>query len=346
MTGASPNPEQRAGIACIGNWIVDRVKRIDAWPARGNLANILDERHSTGGAAANVLVDLARLRPGLPLEAIGKVGDDPDGAWILDQIAATGADTSQLRSDPGQRTSYTDVMTEARTGERTFFHYRGANDSLTPADIDVSAIRARHAHLGYLLLLAGLDAPDERFGTGAAKLLADLRAAGIRTSIDVVSAEEADFPAVVRPALTHTDDCIMNEVEAGRVVGARLRSADETPDWPAVRLAADQLAGLGVLRTVTIHLPEGAVALDVATGRVEQVPSLALPGDAVVGTAGAGDAFCAGLLLGLHDGWDLAGAVVLAHGAAAMSLGDPTCSGGVGTAEDALRLTAEQRRPR
>ena len=46
-------------------------------------------------------------------------------------------------------------------------------------------------------------------------------------------------------------------------------------------------------------------------------------------SAGAGDAFCAGALLGLHEGWPLKRCLQAAVCAAAMSLADPTCTEGM-----------------
>ena len=65
---------QRVGITAAGNWIVDRVKRVDCLPGRGMLANIKDQIFSPGGAPANVLHDLARLKAPFPLAGLGVVG--------------------------------------------------------------------------------------------------------------------------------------------------------------------------------------------------------------------------------------------------------------------------------
>jgi hypothetical protein len=62
-------------------------------------------------------------------------------------------------------------MTEASDGHRTFFHHRGANALWTGAGLNFRKVNARIFHLGYLLLLDALDAPDAKFGTKAAALL-------------------------------------------------------------------------------------------------------------------------------------------------------------------------------
>ena len=54
--------------------------------------------------------------------------------------------------------------------------------------VDVSKLDCDIFHLGYLLLLGGMDAPDEEYGTKAARLLAKVQAAGIKTSVDIGAA--------------------------------------------------------------------------------------------------------------------------------------------------------------
>src|SRR5213593_3107719 len=166
----------RSGLLAGGNWIVDQVKIIDVYPQPEQLANIGSQAQGTGGAPYNVLIDLAKLGVPFPLFAAGLVGKDAFGRFILDDCKKHKIDTRLLRSTAGAPTSYTDVMTEINGGRRTFFHHRGANALWDGGDLDFTKVRARIFHLGYLLLLAALDAPDKRLGTKAAALLADAQA--------------------------------------------------------------------------------------------------------------------------------------------------------------------------
>jgi hypothetical protein len=117
-------------------------------------------------------------------------------------------------------------MTEKATGRRTFFHARGANALWAGAGLGFKKIRARIFHLAYLLLLDALDLPDDEFGTKAARLLAAAQAAGLKTSVDVVSEDSNRFARVVTPALKFVDYCILNEIEAGKTTGFKLRQPD------------------------------------------------------------------------------------------------------------------------
>src|SRR5690606_11876787 len=127
------------------------------------------------------------------------------GAEILADCKRNKIDTKYLSAFAKAPTSYTDVFTEKANGRRTFFHNRGANAFWDGSDLNFAKIKARIFHLGYLLLLDALDAPDPKFGTKAAKLLAAAQAAGMKTSIDVLSEDSDRFGKVVTPALKYVD---------------------------------------------------------------------------------------------------------------------------------------------
>ena len=327
----------RSGLLAGGNWIIDQVKLIDVYPQPEQLANIRRQAQGTGGAPYNVLVDLAKLGVAFPLFAAGLVGKDPLGELILADCRKYKIDARFLRATSEAPTSYTDVMTETNGGRRTFFHHRGANALWDGDDLDFTRVKARIFHLGYLLLLDGLDASDKRFGTRAAALLAAAREAGLKTSLDVVSEDSDRYAHIVAPALKHVDYCVVNEIEAGKTTGFRVRQPDGRLDTVALRHAAGALLQMGVHELVVIHFPEGAFART-RKGDDHWQSSLNLPAKYIAGMAGAGDAFCAGVLLGLHEGSDLRRCLETGVCVAAASLSDPTCTGGIKPLKAALDL--------
>lgn len=329
----------RRGIAAGGNWIVDRVKTVDRLPGRGMLANISAEALSTGGGPANVLADLARMRAPFPLWGLGVIGDDADGRFVRSAIEPLGVDLQNLRVLEGVRTSYTDVMSEASTGVRSFFHHRGANAVFAPEHVPVGELECRIFHLAYLLLLDAMDAPDAGYGTRAARLLRDIRERGIETSLDVVSEDSDRFKDVVPPALRFADYLIINEVEAARIVGVAVRDGSERLVPEALREIMDRLWALGSMRTAAIHMPEGAYVRD-AAGCEAAVGSLELPEGFIGASVGAGDAFCAGMLLGLHEGLALDACARLGNRCAAASLSRAGASEGVGPLKQVQELGA------
>ena len=260
----------RKGILGGGNFIIDQVKMIDVWPQRHTLANISDQSEGTGGAPHNVLLDLAKMGAKFPLAAAGAVGKDALGDQIAADLKANKVDTKHLKPIKGVSTSYTDVMTEEEGGARTFFHMRGANAQWTGSDIDFKKIRHKIFHLGYILLLDALDQKDEKHGTKAAALLKKAQAAGMKTSVDCVSEDSDRFNDIVSPALEYTDYCVINEFEAGKITGYKLRDEDDKLDTVFVRHAAGAILQKGVGEVVVIHFPEGgfvARAMARTTGR-------------------------------------------------------------------------------
>ena len=329
--------KNRSGLLAGGNWIIDQVKMVDVYPQREQLANILSQAQGTGGSPYNVLVDLAKLGAPFPLIGAGLVGKDALGAEILEDCKRNNIDTKAIGVSSKASTSYTDVMTEKGNGRRTFFHNRGANAFWDGSDLNFSKNKARIFHLGYLLLLDAMDAPDPKFGTKAAKLLAAAQAAGLKTSIDVVSEDSDRFAKIVGPALKYVDYCILNEIEAGKTTGFKIRKPDGKLDTVALRHASGTILQQGVKEVVVIHFPEGGFART-RQGDDFWQPSLKLPPKFIEGTAGAGDAFCAGVLFGLHEGWDLQRCLFTGVCVAAASLSDATCTNGVRSLSACLSL--------
>ncbi|MBN1895670.1 carbohydrate kinase family protein [bacterium] len=327
----------RNGIACGGNWIIDRVKLIDHYPAEESVAGILDETMGGGGCGHNMTLNLAKLDPDLPVTAAGLIGEDPDGDWILRECAGhPNIRTEQLKRTASAKTSYTDVFSVLHTGRRTFFHDRGANRLFGPESVDIRKIDAAIFHLGYLLLLDEMDRPDPAYGRVSARFLKSLQEQGIRTSIDLVSADVPDFADIVLPALKYTDYCIINDYESERLTGMPVRR-DGRPCLENLASCASRILDDGVRELAVIHFPEGAFAA-ARSGETRYQPSLDLPPDFIRGSTGAGDSFCAGMLYGLHEGWRLEACLELAVCAGGRNLQDLTTTGSITHWQETLKL--------
>jgi sugar/nucleoside kinase (ribokinase family) len=318
----------RKGIACAGNWIVDLVKLVDFYPPENALANILAESISGGGCAHNVTLNLAKFDATIDLYAVGMIGDDPTGDYILSQCRQfPNINTKQLLRTNSEKTSYTDVFCVKCTGRRTFFHYRGANRLFTPREVNLDDLPVGLFHLGYLLLLDGMDQPDGQFRTVAARLLHEIQNRNIKTSIDLVSEDSDRFNQIVPPALEYTNYCIINDFEAEKLSGIPLRSRNKVLPQN-LKKTAKTLFEHGVNDLVVIHFPEGEYLLSKDGSEMLQ-PSLQLPEDFIVGSTGAGDSFCAGMLYGLYQGWSHDKTLRFAVCAGAMNLSDLTATGGI-----------------
>jgi len=329
----------RSGILAGGNWIVDKLKLIDTYPQQDALANILSESIGNGGSPFNILIDLANLGAEFPLAGVGLVGADADGEWISAQCEQNRISAAQLRIHPTAQTSYTDVMTVQATARRTFFHLRGANAFLDDSHFDFESSTARIFHLGYLLLLDRLDQPDATYGTVAARVLQRAKAAGCRTSIDLVSVDSDRFKIIVLPALPYVDYCFLNEFEIERTTGVAVRQKHGL-NLVALQNAAELLITAGVREWVVVHFPEGACALG-RDGRMRTQGSLRIPQSRIVGTVGAGDAFAAGVLYGLHEGRPIESALHYGVCVATSCLCGAGASDGIRHLEECLALENE-----
>jgi len=318
---------KRKGIISAGNWIVDRIKLIDKYPEEGMLVTIREEYKSVGGGPNNVLVDLARMETGIPLFAAGLIGTDEDGDYILSELGKHEIDLSNMFRTGKVTTSRTDVMSVIPTGNRTFFHYRGANALFGMDHIKKIQCGARIFHLAYLLLLDQLDNPDPDYGVVAARILFELQGRGFETSVDVVSEVGQRFQKIVIPCLKYINYLIINEVEAEGITGITIRNADHSINTDEMKKAAELLIKKGVNSLVIIHSPETAVLLDSSKDFVE-VPSFKMDPLLIKGSTGAGDAFCAGCLYGIHMGFDYTRILKIGHASARFNLTDPTSVGG------------------
>jgi sugar/nucleoside kinase (ribokinase family) len=322
----------RNGIISVGNWLVDILKFIEEYPAPGNLTVITDEMTGLGGCSHNVLVDLAKLKTGLPLYAGGCIGNDAYGALVMDEIRKNSVDARYMVSIEGMSTAYTDVMIPVDGSTRTYFHHKGANAQLDLCHFENIDVPAKIFHLGYLLLLDKLDAPDDAYGVKAARVLDSLQKKGYKTSIDVVSREGSLFRNVIFPCLPYVDYMIVNEVEAGECFGEALRSAKGEILLDKVKEAGCFLLNKGVNEHCVIHFPEGGYAVT-AKGEEHFEPSIRISQKEIVSPVGAGDAFCAGMLYMLHEEKTLEESLIFANTSARFNLMHIASTGGAQTWE-------------
>lgn len=333
---------EKRGIAIGGNMLVDIVKSITAYPEIGMLATIDDISYAVGGCAANTAIDLATIDPSLSVEVFGKLGTDENGRFIVSELQQRGINVSKISFSREEPTSFSDVMS-VPCGERTFFHQRGANAQFSPADIDIPSLNCALFHIGYVLLLDSFDAEDAEYGTVMARFLHNLQRAGIKTSIDMVSDSNADYAKKMLPVLKYCDYLIINELECCRIWGLNAYGADGRIDCDTVRRAMELCIEAGVSDRVIIHSKRISFALDRA-GSFTAVPSLDIPKNEIKGSVGAGDAFCAGCLYGIHNGYTDRQLLEFASAAAACNLFAANSVDGMRSKAEILKITEKYRR--
>lgn len=315
---------ENAGIAVSGSILVDIINTVSKYPNEGELTQISSVSRAVGGCVPNVAIDLKRLSPELDIFASGKVSNDDNGEYAIKILKKNNVDTENIVVSKESKTSFTQVMSISG-GQRTFFTYPGSSADFGLEDIDFVKLNPKMLHLGYFLLLQKVDDGD------GLKILKKATQNGIKTSIDLVS-ENSDRYKKVLPCLPFTDYLIINELEGGRLT-------EIEPKLDNIPKIAKKLKELGVREKVIIHYSDGSVCVN-KNGEITTLESFTLPNGYIKGTTGAGDAFCAGVLLGIYN--SLSDIEILNYGriAAAMSLREADATSGLVTMKEAKEIVS------
>ena len=235
---------------------------------------------AVSGAAGTAVIAAAKM--GLKSLAVGGVGNDLMGDWVLERVADFGIDTGMLRRIEGSRTSSSIVATRP-DGSRPALHMKGATGDFVIAASEFDRVTdARVVHLG------GVGLMDRMDGTANAALLKYAQARGAVTTVDVFAASTDDL-ADVAAVLPHTD-YFMPSIEEARA----LTGLQETGD------CAKFFIDRGVRTCVFTLGDEGAYYHD-RDGVRFHVPAFDV---AVKCTCGCGDAFNAGFAVAICRGFD------------------------------------------
>lgn len=317
----------KKGIIVAGTVLVDKINRIESFPKEGQLTKIKEISLAVGGCVPNDGIDIKRLAPDIDVYACGKIANDVEGEFVIEQLKSNGVDTRLMVKDSDGKTSFTDVMSVAG-GERTFFTFAGASAKFGLSDIDFEKCDAKMLHLGYFLLLDKIDNGD------GLKVLKKAKELGIKTSIDLVT-ENSDRYSLILPCLKYVDNLIVNEQEAGALCSI-------TPTEDNLEEIARKLKDLGVKERVIIHMPKMGICL--SDSGVTKIRSYKLPDGYIKGSTGAGDAFCSGALVGIYKGLSDKEILEIACMSAVGSLSCPDAVSGMDTIENLKKRVKDFKR--
>ena len=309
---------ERSGILTFGSFITDHNLAIEFYPPEDKTTLIKSRQLAAGGPGYNIAANLRRLDPSMRVECQGLLGDDDNGRVVLDALERHGISQDGMFLTREAPQIYVLVMASQVNGHRTFFGFRGCADLLDESHCDPSRSRGRIFHVGAPGLHPRLDAPDGRGGNGWTRVLARASELGFRTNMEMASLDPAVLRPIVRPCLPHLDSIVINDHEGEAVTEVEIRPGGKL-DWESAGRACRRLREMGVRQVAAIHFPEGAVAVD-EDGALHAQPAVRWPDARIVSAVGAGDAFAAGLVYGLHEGWPVARGLELAVSVAAVCL--------------------------
>jgi len=282
----------RAGAVCVvGASLIDLIAYVPRLPALGETLHGTDFRSGFGGKGANQAVMAARL--GARVAIVTRVGRDTFGDDMLANFRAAGVDSEHVSVDDTAPSGVAPIAV-APNGDNSIVIVTGANDRLTPSDVE----RARPAIAAAEVLTCQLEVPLE-------VTLAALRIAREESTTTILNPAPAreELPA---EAYELADVFCPNEPEAELLLGRPVEDA---------AAAARELRARGA-RAVVLTLGERGcfVSFD---GCERLLPAEPV---AAIDTTGAGDAFVGSLAAFLAGGETLEAAAAEANRVAALSV--------------------------
>lgn len=254
---------------------------------------------NAGGKGANQAVAAARL--GGEVSMIARVGNDMFGEQARAGLATEGIDVSCVTLDKTAATGIALILVDEKA-ENSISVASGANENLSPADVDVAEERFGMIS-GADILVVQLETPMETI-LHTAKLAEKLN---IPLILDPAPAPQNGLPDELLTRLTVLKP---NETEASFITGIEVNSPQTAKE--AIR----QLHARGVRQVIITLGKEGVLVSDGASEPIH-VPSISV--EAVDSTA-AGDAFSGALACALAEGKSLVEAAQFAVIAAGLSV--------------------------
>ena len=306
-------------VLSLGIYVIDVLGRpIDQFPEKGKLALFDELEIHTGGCANNTALALARL--GISAGAMGKIGTDAFGDLILQALTDNGVDATGVRQDADVSTSFTFVAI-ASDGERTFYHYIGANGELCEADLNWELIKTtKILHIAGALVMPRFD------GAPMANVLREAKRLGITTSLDTAYDATGKWMETLEPCLQHVDLFMPSIVEAQQLTGLS-----------ECREIAQFLRNHYNIQTIAIKMGENGSYISTPETELS-VPAYPVN---VVDATGAGDAYAAGFLAGIIMGWDLEATAELASATGAACVTAIGTTAGIQNLEETLKICKE-----
>lgn len=299
-----------AGVTGFGALNMDRILFVNKIPGRDDEGYVNSIELRPGGSAPNTAVGLSRL--GIESRCIGGVGSDPEGSAMIEALRKEGVCTDGIIVKEGR--SGTALVMVDPDGLRSILIDPGVNDSIGIEDIDIA--RVESSDLLHLTSFICRNA-DTSF----------------RTQLDIVG--KTDLPVSLDPGQLYAERGIQslspliarckifmpNEAELHLITGM------------SIEAGARKLIDAGAEIVVVKRGMRGSFVTD---GKREvQVP---VHGERGLDTTGAGDAYNAGFIYGVLNGFDLGQSCEAGSRVAWFSVQKPGARDGLPSLDELLSL--------
>lgn len=280
----------------MGFYTFDALTRpVENIPPGGGTYFVEDFALAVSGAAGSAAIVAAKH--GLKVQAVGGVGHDLMGDWVLKRLADFGVDAENMQRCDDFMTS-SSIVTTRPDGARPALHKRGATAGFYVDDDSVDRVLdTKIFHIGGVGLMDAMDQGRN------AELLAEAKTRGITTTLDVFASTPDDLP-LIKPLLASTDVFMPSEEEAMALSGL-------TDYEDIARFLLDQGVGAVILTLGA----DGAMYRD-RDGTAIDMPAFDID---VVCSCGCGDCFNAGFATGLHLGRSIEDCIRLGQASSAQN---------------------------
>ncbi|MFZ9701697.1 MAG: carbohydrate kinase family protein [Candidatus Nanopelagicales bacterium] len=275
-------------IICAGIIVSDIfLPPLSRLPHEGELLKMGEPIHQVGGCAANTAIALSRL--GKKTGIIGMVGNDSMGKNLIDSLIHEHINTNAIFKSQNSSTSQT-IIIPVQSQDRRYIHYFGANADFNVANLESGINNYLFTNDSKIFILGGYLLMPKIESKELAQLLKNLKKQNYTIILDIaISSDETKLVEKVQDVLPFVDYFFPNDDEAEVLSG--IEDPQEQSkcflDW-------------GVNATAITCGTNGVIYRDSKDFfRIEPYEI-----DFVDGS-GAGDAFTAGMAIGISESWPL-----------------------------------------
>lgn len=263
-------------VVCFGAINMDKLYRVNRIAREDEHSFITDIVEAPGGSAANTAVGLARL--GLKVGYIGKVADDKEGKFLLNDFKKENVDIKGVKIS---KTGISGVVFGFidQEGNRALYVASGANDLLAFEEINLDY--ASNTEFFHFTSFVG-----EKPFAAQKRLIKE--ASNAKISFDPGELYARKGLTLLKPFLERCYLFSPNENELKLLTGKDYKEGSSILLKEGASIVAVKLGKKGC------YVTDGKESHLIEPHKVK-----------VVNTTGAGDAFCAGFLYGLIKGKDL-----------------------------------------
>jgi len=262
-------------IAVIGSANIDLTTFCDRFPKPGETIFGQNFDLGFGGKGANQAV--ASRLCGADVFMVARVGSDLFGPATIENFKKQGIDTTHVKQIDGASSGVAPIFVEPN-GQNRIFVVKGANDLLSPADVDAAAD-----------LLKTVDCMVMQFEIPLETVYYCVQFARknkIRCIVNPAPAQPVDLKA-----LDGLDYFVPNESEAETITGMPVKSVDDA------KKCAEKFISSGIQRVI-ITLGSNGSLLASREG-MEHIPAFPVKS---IDSTGAGDAFIGSFAVFLGEG--------------------------------------------